>query len=379
MAKIGSIDWFLEGWNERYKEEMAQYDESSKEEELEFCHTVYSHVKDSCRVGILHRKSERLQIKDELIELFTKAALQGVDYFIENNRNFPEDGWANLKNVKSMLANSGADRLFQEQNEQYLNAVSTLLNILLDAKIIHRVKSNTERKEALLEEILEEGGDAILTIAETMSAHLCFRQPFPENWLEFDQLDSENSENPILDGRLYEPSTFHCWLVNLSWMMAHLHKGNEFIIFSEMTDENLKRKTKGHEGEFSGFAREITLAKKMGYHIEIENDTVFMRATEAVKHQCKALNFEDARMNGNEIVEIYNGISQEINSMHQTKNITIDPTSASQESQNMENKVEVKKRRRDEFFSQSSETPPKKRKEKEVEQPDTTPPPSPRQ
>jgi hypothetical protein len=360
MAKIGSKDWFSEKWNDSDSKEMKGYDPSSKDQELKFSHTIYAHVKSNCPFGILHKKEERLKIKDELIELFYKSSALSSKYFIENKQDFPDESWGDSLNVNNMFFKSEANKWFPKESKQHIEAMFFILNNLISADIIKRTKSNKEKNEDLLKEILKDEYSVIPAISELMSAHLYLQQHFPEDWLDSMQLDPNSSTNPIFDGRFYQPDTFHCWIVNLSWMMAHLHKGNNFIIFSAVSDENLIRKTKGHEGELSGFAREITMAKKIGYHIEIKNDTIFMNATEEVKSRCQNLCFEDVYMTNEEIERIYSEIKIEIDS-------------ASKKNKDTEEKSETKKRERLEesstygFYSHSVEDKKKRKIEREEE------------
>ena len=90
----------------------------------------------------------------------------------------------------------------------------------------------------------------------------------------------ENAENPFFKtdsgkktlqqlGAIYYPNAntkgnIHTWGSNLAWMIAHLRKGNRFIICSDIETNQYRR---GLQAERipSAFAREVCMALKAGY------------------------------------------------------------------------------------------------------------------
>lgn len=331
---FGSKSWFSKSWDdisETDKQQMRDYDKThADDEELEFSHKIYGNVKDGCNVGYLHRKNNRLKVKDELMETFTKVLESSVNYFIEHKNKFSGDGWLDLSNVRSMVANSNYHSLLQEKGEPYFNAMYAILNFILDPETIQKITSienDEEKQKALLDEIMDSDTtyDVMVCITEIMSAHLSFNESFPSNWLEPAELGllETPSTNPVLDGRIYNPSDNHCWIVNLSWMMSHLHKGNEFVIFSDVSPESLRRTTEGHVGELSGFAREITLAKKVGYQFQNrDGGGIRVYATDEVKQRCQDLSFENVKMTDEEIEKSYGEIVKEVKELEEKSQAT---------------------------------------------------------
>lgn len=64
--------------------------------------------------------------------------------------------------------------------------------------------------------------------------------------------------------RIYLPFV-HNWEVNSYWLLAHIHKGSEFIIISPVTPANIFRKEQKHK--YSAFAREIATLMNVGYEV----------------------------------------------------------------------------------------------------------------
>jgi hypothetical protein len=353
---IGSKSWFAKDWNDinsDEKEAMRRYyqkckidapeekieEQREKEEveeqidgEINFSHSIYHSVKVDCSQAVLHRKNERLEKMGELDKLFSNAFFDCLRYFINNLNNFSHAIQSNnnenpitLENAQNIVHNSVEN--IPKDSEQYFNAMCQIFMYVIDREMINKIVKNHNRAEKdvndLLNEICSTADMIDLVInwlTQVMSAHLVFHYDFPSGWLKLNQLNPISSTNPVLDGRVYQPDDYHCWIVNLSWMLAHLHKGHEFIISSEVSLDNMKRKTEGHEGELSGFAREIALAKKMGYHFENENGNITMRATPDVKERCKQLTFDSAFMDKTEVEEIYYQIMNEFDQNKKEEN-----------------------------------------------------------
>lgn len=85
---------------------------------------------------------------------------------------------------------------------------------------------------------------------------------------------SNNAHELELNGTIYFPQKLHTWPLNLTWILAHLQKGNSFIIISDITNK-LKRQTHGYEGDYSALAREIVAALKAGY-IAVKTKSIFI-------------------------------------------------------------------------------------------------------
>ena len=78
------------------------------------------------------------------------------------------------------------------------------------------------------------------------------------------------------NGTIYHPMVFHSWGVNFAWLLAHLKKGNEFRVVSEIVGKR-KRSTQGSEHESSAFAREICAALKAKYELKCENGIIVLQ------------------------------------------------------------------------------------------------------
>ncbi len=69
------------------------------------------------------------------------------------------------------------------------------------------------------------------------------------------------------------PTFFHCWNTNLTWLLAHLKKGNKFIILSDVTKKENRYRAEVKKSEhFSAFAREISACIKVGYELSLEGE-----------------------------------------------------------------------------------------------------------
>ncbi len=84
-----------------------------------------------------------------------------------------------------------------------------------------------------------------------------------------------NAEGLEKNGTIYHPRTRHNWMVNLSWLFAHLQKKNSFIIVSPLQG-NLMRHTKGQQDHYSAFAREIAVCLKAGYVVTKQGEKIQM-------------------------------------------------------------------------------------------------------
>lgn len=109
----------------------------------------------------------------------------------------------------------------------------------------------------------------------------------------------------LTDGRIYQlPNATHSWLNNLSWMLAHIHKGNSFIIFSPLTEDVMRRISEGYLGNLSGFAREIALLTKLNYQF-ILNDSTLILLPPVDKSEIENLHVKQAYMSDEEVVKYY--------------------------------------------------------------------------
>jgi len=63
------------------------------------------------------------------------------------------------------------------------------------------------------------------------------------------------------DGHVYSVKN-HCWAYNQIWLLANMHAGNEFIVFSAVSDEHL---LVPNSNNHSAFAKEIACVMKVGY------------------------------------------------------------------------------------------------------------------
>lgn len=144
--------------------------------------------------------------------------------------------------------------------------------------------------------------DICSNIASHISKVIFFKMP-----LKFSCEDITNIGNKLRDGRIYQlPNGSHNWLNNLSWLLAHIHKGNTFVIFSDLTEDVMLRKSSGHEDDLSGFAREIALLMKLNYQI-IYKDSFFMLLPPQSLHEIENIHVKDAYISDIEEVKKYYG------------------------------------------------------------------------
>lgn len=88
------------------------------------------------------------------------------------------------------------------------------------------------------------------------------------------------------DGTVYLlPKGDHKWKYNANWLLGHLNKLNEFIIYSDITD-NAKYDRRGEFG--SGFFREISICYATGYRCEkIAHNQIILKLPESSELQIK--------------------------------------------------------------------------------------------
>lgn len=312
MAKIGSKAWFGMPWKDLKK--TSQIEEvcalfSCERDEVKIAHRVYNAVKQSCDVGLLHRKAERLKIKDSIILELTTRSANVLRYFVAHYEDLVKNLKIGLKEIEDIVL--ARDQELRSNTWQCQAVCTIFYYYLMDQlETIQFLQSQKKNATEIVEQVLrnlekeEEGcGVVIQGLSEIISAHTFFGYSFPQDWTNPEQLDSKSSQNIVLDGRIYEPSDYHCWVVNVSWMLAHLHAGHYFRITSAISIENLKRKTPEHLGELSGFARELALAKKIGYVLDCNSKQ--MHADRTVKQQANTLSFIDVVMVDQAVETIY--------------------------------------------------------------------------
>lgn len=68
-------------------------------------------------------------------------------------------------------------------------------------------------------------------------------------------------------GRQYAPQNTHAWDANQAWLLAQIHKGRRFALFSPPSNNNVYRiiNHQKHKDDYSAFAREIAAVMKAGY------------------------------------------------------------------------------------------------------------------
>ncbi len=99
-------------------------------------------------------------------------------------------------------------------------------------------------------------------MATARAADLFFKGPFEGKKLE-------DLMRLTTRGFIYQPPNGdHSWEANLGWLLSHLHRGNSFVVCSQLSEENLLRKTPDHENDLSGFSRELAVLTKIGYKIK---------------------------------------------------------------------------------------------------------------
>jgi len=210
-------------------------------EDIKGAYKVYESVKGDA-VAYLHKKNERLTLKDTIIANITKKYKNALE--IKNNIPTRYENQFEL-NLQDRLEHEAVQFLFTNSKPNQ-DVCSTLM---ADSEII-------------------------TGMAEMVSAHLLFKRI--DKSLKDNISLLELLESPLLDGRIYQPMGTHSWLINLSWILAHLHKGSKLLICSNISEAHLFRKSAGYETQISGFAREIAVALKFEYQLKRINNHIIM-------------------------------------------------------------------------------------------------------
>lgn len=153
-------------------------------------------------------------------------------------------------------------------------------------------------------EYSEDNNDLCEQTASLVAQVRYFKIPVESGWVKDDE-SIFKAGKPLGGGRIYQlPNGKHNWLNNLSWLLAHIHKANPFIVFSEVTKNAMSRKTSTHKGELSGFAREIALLTKLNYQFVIENSTVKLVPPQD-KNAINNLHVKEVYLSDEEVTEFY--------------------------------------------------------------------------
>ena len=116
----------------------------------------------------------------------------------------------------------------------------------------------------------------------------------------------------IVDASLQGPRNVHSWGANLAWTLAHLKRGNSFIICSEILPN--KQSTREPERQ-SAFARELCAALKAGYTLHKTDGDITLMPDGLAAGDLMALDTDGRPGNGidpspTEIDEIYEELGE---------------------------------------------------------------------
>lgn len=105
------------------------------------------------------------------------------------------------------------------------------------------------------------------------------------------------------EGRKYAPN-FHNWAINQAWVLAQIHKGRRFILFSPVTDDTVFRQPSHQKraNDYSAFAREIAALMKAGYHL-FANDSYQLELRPSQQMDLTSITFDDISADDDEVKE----------------------------------------------------------------------------
>lgn len=119
-----------------------------------------------------------------------------------------------------------------------------------------------EKKEQISDIFRQKRGKYKADLMMSISFTDYFKKPFDEI--------KENGMVYLL------PAGIHEWEYNASWLLGYLNKGTEFIIYSDINQENKLNRS----GKFgSGFFREIAICYFLGYKCQRQGDQIVLKPT----------------------------------------------------------------------------------------------------
>ncbi len=132
--------------------------------------------------------------------------------------------------------------------------------------------------------------------------------------IAFDFFKSKKTYEELQSGHsVYDPSNdqngkvTHSWGTNLAWTLAHLRRGNRFIVCSDLLSNQYRAH---YEDTPSAFAREICVALKAGYTLQKTEDGITLKPLGLNDERLKSLDSTGALGDGvnptyGEIAQIY--------------------------------------------------------------------------
>jgi len=117
---------------------------------------------------------------------------------------------------------------------------------------------------------------------------------------------------PKISGQQYEIITKHSWTINLIWVLAQIHIGRPFMLFSDLTQAHIMRSAP-RENEFSAYAREIAaLYKTKSYQFTtIDHHGHLLLRPTIDKTAAQALGYEDIYPEDKDIPSVINNLEHE--------------------------------------------------------------------
>lgn len=173
------------------------------------------------------------------------------------------------KNYKDQELMQLLERTFNDPLVKQIPYFPSIYDICLFAKEttmdIHFPQDNLledEKKEQISDIFRQKRGKYKADLMMSISFTDYFKKPFDEI--------KENGMVYLL------PAGIHEWEYNASWLLGHLNKGTEFIIYSDINQENKLNRS----GKFgSGFFREIAICYFLGYKCQRQGDQIVLKPT----------------------------------------------------------------------------------------------------
>lgn len=319
---VGSKEWFQqvpmqagikgEGWSEKLKQAFSIEEEKTVyEEKKEGAYESYKAAKSATEgEGYIYLRREiNLKVNEWVLKL--KAAsetiwkkyldrVQPLDKVDENNlptvlvKDMFEDFGSNSSIIYDIF-NSAFSEHFEKEKFDF---ISNIRNICEENKDSSGNQSELFKGECeTFREIFEAKNEETLKNIASLVVK--------RNYFNITAHSPTDAYEALNDGRIYQLfKGSHNWLNNLSWMLAHIHKGNSFKIFGQLTNEAMLRSTAKHADELSGFAREVALLTKLNYQFSLSGSTLTLLPPDD-RSQIEKLSVEQAYLSDDEVKEHY--------------------------------------------------------------------------
>lgn len=305
-------------------------DKNKKEEEgrlslQEQQRSSYQDVQPTCPVGYLYRRGKLDTEKNKLIQKMLNLMDPLVKRYVETIKT--KIGKVTKNELQEIELFAQAKLTEQTQHlVGFFDSPKTAIveneeikeireNVNIKEQILKRcfnfdditgelVSTNNITHEELMDELYDKGEGMLATIIENTARSLTSGEFF-----KVTGKDVVDLRHTLFDGRIYAPpQAEHNWPNNLAWLLAHIHKGDTMLIFSEVTPDLLKRQTQNYENELSGFSREIALLRKLGYNFTKVGDHYQATPPVGKEEYLSNLTMNKALMSDAKVEKYYNKV-----------------------------------------------------------------------